>query len=44
MNTPNSISVEPIGLGEWWYGDVNNFLFDSAKSAIEIIGAKSLIM
>ncbi len=35
MNTPNSISVEPIGLGEWWYGDVNNFLFDSAKSAIE---------
>lgn len=35
LNSPNnSLQVKILGLGDWWYGDVNNFLFKAGEKAI----------
>ncbi len=35
LNSPNKLTVSPLGNGEWWLGDVNNFLFKSGKKALQ---------
>ena len=30
----NTLTVRVLGTGDWWYGNVNNFLFKSAEKAI----------
>jgi len=34
INSPNKLDILTIGTGDWWYGDVNNFLFSAGKEAI----------
>ncbi len=34
LNSPNKLIVESIGEGDWWYGDVDNFLFKAGDRAI----------
>ncbi|MHA2224115.1 MAG: M20/M25/M40 family metallo-hydrolase [Candidatus Hodarchaeales archaeon] len=35
LNSPNRIRIISLGLGDWWYGDVSNFLFKSGEVAIK---------
>ena len=35
LNSPNKIMIKSIGTGNWWYGDVNNFLFKAGEKAIK---------
>lgn len=35
MDSPNEMEVVTLGTGNWWYGNINNFLFESATTAIE---------
>ncbi|MHA2503375.1 MAG: M20/M25/M40 family metallo-hydrolase [Candidatus Kariarchaeaceae archaeon] len=35
MKSPNELIVHTHGTGDWWYGQIDNFLFESAKTAIE---------
>lgn len=34
LDSPNTLKVESLGEGDWWYGDVNNFLFKAGHKAI----------
>jgi acetylornithine deacetylase/succinyl-diaminopimelate desuccinylase-like protein len=35
LNSPNTLVFHPHGLGDWWYGDLNNFLFKANQKAIK---------
>ena len=35
LNSPNSLKVKTLGIGDWWYGDVENFLFKAGQKAIK---------
>jgi di- and tripeptidase len=35
LNSPNKLVVHTLGTGDWWYGDLSNYLFKSATDAIE---------
>ncbi len=35
LDSPNKLSISPLGSGDWWFGDVNNFLFTAGKAALE---------
>lgn len=35
LNSPNKLDLYSIGNGDWWYGDVNNFLFKAGEKAIK---------
>lgn len=35
INSPNTLKVSSLGNGDWWYGDVTNFLFKAGKSALQ---------
>jgi Cys-Gly metallodipeptidase DUG1 len=34
LNSPNKLHVKNLGNGDWWYGDLNNFLFQAGKKSI----------
>ncbi len=34
MNSPNSLTIKALGAGDWWDGDVDNFLFKVGHAAI----------
>ena len=35
LRSPNQLTIVPLGSGEWWLGDINNFLFHAGKAALE---------
>lgn len=35
LDSPNKLDLYSIGKGDWWYGDVNNFLFKAGEEAIK---------
>ena len=35
LNSSNKIEVESLGAGDWWIGDVDNFLYKAGSIAIE---------
>jgi di- and tripeptidase len=35
LNSTNRVEVESLGAGDWWIGDVDNFLYKAGASAIE---------
>ncbi len=34
LNSPNHLTITPLGSGDWWFGNVNNFLFKAGKIAL----------
>ena len=35
LNSPNKLTVHTLITGDWWYGDLNNFLFKANTKAIK---------
>ncbi|MHA2096110.1 MAG: M20/M25/M40 family metallo-hydrolase, partial [Candidatus Hodarchaeales archaeon] len=35
LHSPNKLTISPLGSGDWWLGDVNNFLFSAGKIALK---------
>ena len=35
LKSPNRITITPLGSGDWWLGDVNNFLFRAGTIALK---------
>ena len=35
LQSPNTLHFETSSTGDWWYGDVNNFLFKTSRRAIQ---------
>ena len=34
LHSPNQLTINPLGSGDWWLGNINNFLFTSGKVAL----------
>ena len=35
LHSPNILRFEVPNIGDWWYGDINNFLFKTGKKALQ---------